>query len=61
MGLFITVYWGGYGAWPVIDNPNLANLRSLVRTFLAVRGSGWVRRRLASALGLTRVMALLNP
>lgn len=26
-GLVMKVYWGGYGPWPVMDNPSLAEVR----------------------------------
>ena len=49
MGLFIMVYWGGYGPWPVIDNPNLANLRAWLEPSLLYGGAagyvgGWLLR-----------------
>ena len=47
LGLMIKVYWGGYGPWPVLDNPTLANARSWVEPLLLYGGGalyllGWV-------------------
>ncbi len=49
LGLLIKVYWGGYGPWPVMDNPTLANLRSWLEPLLLYGGAalyamGWVLR-----------------
>ncbi len=49
LGLVIMVYWGGYGPWPVIDNPNLANLRAWLEPCLLYGGAagyvgGWLLR-----------------
>lgn len=47
LALLIKVYWGGYGPWPIIDNPTLANLRTWVEPLLLYGGVaayvvGWV-------------------
>jgi hypothetical protein len=47
LGLLIKVYWGGYGPWPVVDNPALAHLRSWIEPLLIFGGIffylvGWV-------------------
>ena len=49
LGLLVKVYWGGYGPWPVIDNPTLANLRTWLEPLLLYGGAavyvvGWVLR-----------------
>jgi hypothetical protein len=38
LGLLIKVYWGGYGPWPVIDNPTLQGLRSWLEPLLIYVG-----------------------
>lgn len=47
LGLLIKVYWGGYGPWPVVDNPTLTGLRSLLEPLFIYGGvlmylTGWV-------------------
>ena len=47
LGLFIKVYWGGYGPWPVIDNPTLQELRTYLEPLFLYGGAagyvvGWV-------------------
>lgn len=47
LGLLIKVYWGGYGPWPVIDNPTLALLRTWLEPLFVFGGAlgyliGWV-------------------
>ncbi len=47
VGLLMRVYWGGYGPWPVIDNPTLADLRDWLEPALVYGGVllylvGWV-------------------
>lgn len=47
LGLLIKVYWGGYGPWPVIDNPTLALLRTWLEPLFIFGGAlgyltGWV-------------------
>jgi len=47
LGLLIKVYWGGYGPWPVIDNPTLALLRIWLEPLFLYGGAvgyvtGWV-------------------
>lgn len=39
IGLLIKVYWGGYGPWPVIDNPTLTSLRALLEPLLIKGGA----------------------
>ena len=46
LGLLVKVYWGGYGPWPVIDNPALTNARTwlqplLIYGGLAIYALGW--------------------
>jgi len=47
LGLLIKVYWGGYGPWPVIDNPTMALLRTWLEPLFIFGGAlgyltGWV-------------------
>jgi hypothetical protein len=47
LGLFIKVYWGGYGPWPTIDFPALVTLRAFVEPLLLYGGAvlyllGWI-------------------
>jgi hypothetical protein len=47
LGLMIKVYWGGYGPWPVLDNPTLAQVRTWGEPLLLYGGAalyllGWV-------------------
>jgi hypothetical protein len=47
LGLFIKVYWGGYGPWPTIDFPALITLRAFVEPLLLYGGAvlylfGWI-------------------
>ena len=47
LGLLIKVYWGGYGPWPVVDNPTLTSLRSLLEPLFIYGGAlvyvtGWI-------------------
>ena len=47
LGLLMKVYWGGYGPWPVIDNPTLALLRTWLEPLFMYGGAvgyltGWV-------------------
>jgi hypothetical protein len=47
LGLLIHVYWGGYGPWPVVDNPTLTALRVLLEPLFLYGGlvgyvAGWV-------------------
>ncbi len=47
IGLLIMVYWGGYGPWPVVDDPRLASIRGWLQPLLiyggaVVYGLGWV-------------------
>ena len=39
MGLLMKVYWGGYGPWPVIDNPTLQGLRGWLEPLLIYAGA----------------------
>ncbi len=46
LGLLIKVYWGGYGPWPVIDIPVLADVRPWLELLLLYGGAveyivGW--------------------
>jgi hypothetical protein len=46
VGLLIMVYWGGYGPWPVVDNPTLKELRLWFEPLLIYGGAvlyllGW--------------------
>jgi hypothetical protein len=50
LGLLVKVYWGGYGAWPVIDYPPLAQVRPWLEPLLLYGGGvgylvGWVLSR----------------
>ncbi|HLY62577.1 MAG TPA: hypothetical protein VKV95_17685 [Terriglobia bacterium] len=47
LGLLIKVYWGGYGPWPVVDNPTLTGLRGLLEPLFIYGGAlmyliGWI-------------------
>lgn len=47
LGLLIRVYWGGYGPWPVVDNPTLTLLRAWLEPLLLYGGLfgyvvGWI-------------------
>jgi hypothetical protein len=47
LGLFIKVYWGGYGPWPTIDFPILVSLRTWLEPLLLFGGLalycfGWI-------------------
>jgi hypothetical protein len=47
LGLMIKVYWGGYGPWPVIDNPTLVDIRPWLQPLLiyggiAIYAVGWI-------------------
>jgi hypothetical protein len=47
LGLLMKVYWGGYGPWPVIDNPTLAGLRTWLVPLFIYGGfiayiTGWI-------------------
>jgi hypothetical protein len=47
LGLFMKVYWGGYGPWKVIDNPTLRGLRTWLEPLFLLGGAavyllGWV-------------------
>ncbi len=47
LGLLIKVYWGGYGPWPVVDNPSLAQIRPWLEPLLIYGGAatyvvGWI-------------------
>jgi hypothetical protein len=47
LGLLIKVYWGGYGPWPVVDNPTLENLRTWLVPLFMYGGviayiTGWI-------------------
>ena len=47
LGLLIKVYWGGYGPWPVIDDPTLASLRTWLDPLFIYGGAfvyvvGWI-------------------
>jgi hypothetical protein len=47
LGLLIKVYWGGYGPWPVIDDPILASLRAWLDPLFIYGGAfvyvvGWI-------------------
>lgn len=47
LALLIKVYWGGYGPWPVVDNPTLASLRNWLEPILLYGGCaayvvGWI-------------------
>jgi hypothetical protein len=49
LGLLIKVYWGGYGPWPVIDDPTLASFRQLLEPCVFYGGTvgyvvGWLLR-----------------
>ena len=39
LGLLIKVYWGGYGPWPVIDNPTLLALRTWLEPLFIYGGA----------------------
>jgi hypothetical protein len=39
LGLLMKVYWGGYGPWPVIDYPTLAELRVWLEPLLLYGGA----------------------
>jgi hypothetical protein len=50
LGLMVKVYWGGYGPWPVIDYPPLAQMRPWLEPLLLYCGTvgyfaGWVLSR----------------
>jgi hypothetical protein len=40
LGLLIKVYWGGYGPWPIMDNPTLAGIRGWLEPLLLYGGAG---------------------
>lgn len=47
LGLLIRVYWGGYGPWPVMDNPTLVALSDWLEPLFLYGGilgylAGWV-------------------
>ena len=47
LGLLIHVYWGGYGPWPVVDNPTLVLLRVWLEPLFLYGGlvgylAGWI-------------------
>ena len=47
LGLLMKVYWGGYGPWPVVDDPRLLSLRDLLEPWLIFGGVilyviGWI-------------------
>jgi len=47
LGLLIKVYWGGYGPWPVIDDPTLVLLRTWFEPLFIFGGAtgyivGWI-------------------
>ena len=47
IGLLMKVYWGGYGPWPTIDLPTLANVRVYAEPMLILGGLalylvGWI-------------------
>jgi hypothetical protein len=47
LGLLMKVYWGGYGAWRVVDNPTLTALRNWLEPLFLFGGAavyllGWV-------------------
>jgi hypothetical protein len=47
MGLLIKVYWGGYGPWPIVDNPTLTSLRGWLEPLFIYGGvliyvTGWI-------------------
>ena len=49
LGLLMMVYWGGYGPWPVMDNPTLLNFRHWLEPGLLYGGAasyclGWILR-----------------
>jgi hypothetical protein len=49
VGLFMKVYWGGYGPWPVIDYPPFASVRPWLEHVLIFGGvvaylAGWFLR-----------------
>lgn len=39
IGLLMKVYWGGYGPWPVIDNPTLQGIRGWLEPLLIYAGA----------------------
>ena len=50
LGLVIKLYWGGYGPWPVIDNPFWAQVCSWLEPLLLYGGgagylAGWALSR----------------
>ena len=47
LGILIKVYWGGYGPWPLVDSPTLAQLRTWLEPSLLFGGAlayllGWI-------------------
>jgi hypothetical protein len=47
IALLIKVYWGGYGPWPVVDNPTLESLRTWLEPLFLYGGfiayiTGWI-------------------
>jgi hypothetical protein len=49
LGLLIKVYWGGYGPWPVVDDPTLLSFRHWLEPCLLYGGTvgycvGWLLR-----------------
>jgi hypothetical protein len=39
LSLLIRVYWGGYGPWPVVDDPTLLSFRVWLEPFLLYGGA----------------------
>lgn len=49
IGLMIKIYWGGYGPWPVVDDPTLVSLKTWLEPLFIYGGAagyvaGWVLR-----------------
>lgn len=49
IGLLMKVYWGGYGPWPLVDDPTLASLRTWLEPLFIFGGvagyaAGWILR-----------------
>jgi hypothetical protein len=49
IGLLLKVYWGGYGPWPVVNDPTLLALRKFAEPLLLCGGTmayltGWFVR-----------------
>jgi len=39
LGVLMKVYWGGYGPWPALDNPTLADIRKWLEPLFIYGGT----------------------